>query len=429
MLKEGEVKKNATIMSVSLAVALVTVSNASAGSKNVKLLASDGVANEYFRELVEVVDSLVDEGMIDVSMANPLFSKVAAAIRSADKKNICAAANQLEAIVNQLNAQRGKNLSDEVVDQLIPYADSVVSELRANSDGNCSDVNVPSENDAPPQYNIPDTGQETSFTSTFGEDSDYAINPPSYTVFRNGTVIDNITSHVWQQKNDNLTRTWDDAGSYCANLTLGGQSEWRLPTLRELSSLLKLSPTTWPGIIPRIDTVAFPDTESYLYWTSETAADEMSAAWSLSFRDGFAYRFPKTAYVKVRCVSGQESSSPSFTDNGDSTVSDNVTGLMWQQDDGRKQSFDEALNYCEDLSLGGYNDWRLPNYKELESISDKTKFKSALDKTYFRGNHSDYSWTSTTYVLDPSKAYLFSGDLGLVIYFDKGADKYSRCVR
>lgn len=61
-------------------------------------------------------------------------------------------------------------------------------------------------------------------------------------------------------------------------------------------------------------------------------------------------------------------SKPNYTDNGDGTVTDNVTGLMWLQDMGGKMTWDEALSYAENFELAGYTDRRLPNAKELQSI-------------------------------------------------------------
>ncbi len=59
---------------------------------------------------------------------------------------------------------------------------------------------------------------------------------------------------------------------------------------------------------------------------------------------------------------------PSYTDNGDGTVTDNITGLMWQADMGDKISFDEAKTKAENLTLGGHDDWRVSTIKELYSL-------------------------------------------------------------
>ncbi|CDF79468.1 conserved hypothetical protein (DUF1566) [Formosa agariphila KMM 3901] len=63
---------------------------------------------------------------------------------------------------------------------------------------------------------------------------------------------------------------------------------------------------------------------------------------------------------------------PSYTDNGDGTVTDNVTGLIWQQNMGDKMSYADAVAFVETFNLGGYSDWRIPTIKELYSLSNFT---------------------------------------------------------
>ncbi len=58
----------------------------------------------------------------------------------------------------------------------------------------------------------------------------------------------------------------------------------------------------------------------------------------------------------------------SYTDNGDGTITDDVTGLMWQQDMGTKIIFDDALIKADTMTLGGHTDWRMPTIKELYSL-------------------------------------------------------------
>ena len=73
---------------------------------------------------------------------------------------------------------------------------------------------------------------------------------------------------------------------------------------------------------------------------------------------------------------GQDASysgnQPSYTDNGDGTVTDNVTGLVWQQTMDEKMTFEDAFKYAKNSTLGGYDDWRLPTIKELWSLMDYT---------------------------------------------------------
>jgi hypothetical protein len=100
-----------------------------------------------------------------------------------------------------------------------------------------------------------------------------------------------------------------------------------------------------------------------------------------------------------------------FTDNSNSTVTDNATGLMWQQaDDGTTREWADSLSYCEALSLAGHFDWRLPDNKELQSIVDYDKTDwPAIDTNFFDCTYNagyplaapegDYGWywTSTTF--------------------------------
>ncbi|BDD12116.1 hypothetical protein FUAX_45480 (plasmid) [Fulvitalea axinellae] len=106
---------------------------------------------------------------------------------------------------------------------------------------------------------------------------------------------------------------------------------------------------------------------------------------------------------------------PSYTDNGNGTITDNVTGLMWEQDMGEKITFDEAFTKAENSTLGGYSDWRVPTIKELYSLilfTGKVRGESAIDlfinTDYFDQPLGDTSagereidaqtWSSTEYV-------------------------------
>lgn len=106
---------------------------------------------------------------------------------------------------------------------------------------------------------------------------------------------------------------------------------------------------------------------------------------------------------------------PSYTDNGDGTVTDNVTGLMWQQDMGEKMSYADAVQLVATMNLGEHSDWRIPTIKELYSLANFTgrcmgddvvdKF---IDTVYFNQPIGDESigerqidgqtWSKTHYV-------------------------------
>ena len=120
----------------------------------------------------------------------------------------------------------------------------------------------------------------------------------------------------------------------------------------------------------------------------------------------------------------------SFTDHGDGTVTDNVTGLMWQQeDDDVKRDWYEAVDYCEALELADHTDWRLPDIKELRSLVDNTRYDPAIDTTYFPGTASSYYWSSSTYAEIPYIACFVTFYSGSVDVSFKSNHKYVRCVR
>jgi formylglycine-generating enzyme required for sulfatase activity len=103
-----------------------------------------------------------------------------------------------------------------------------------------------------------------------------------------------------------------------------------------------------------------------------------------------------------------------FIDNGDGTVTDTCTGLMWLKDTGDidgdgsigdqdRLDWQGALKYCQRLVFAGYSDWRLPNVKELLSLVDYGRFDPAIDPVF--GAESWWYWSSTTYIIELQKAW------------------------
>lgn len=118
-----------------------------------------------------------------------------------------------------------------------------------------------------------------------------------------------------------------------------------------------------------------------------------------------------------------------LVDNGNGTISDQGTHLMWQkQDDGTTRIWTVAITYCEGLSLAGYTDWRLPTMKELMSIEDKTKINPAINSMYFTNPQTNY-WSSTTYTTDTTSAWLVDFSNGYTNHYGKTGGYYVRCVR
>jgi hypothetical protein len=157
---------------------------------------------------------------------------------------------------------------------------------------------------------VPDTGQTRWYSTVYGDDGDYTINPMSYTDNGDGTIFDNVTGLTWQKCSvgqsglDCATGTaatydWTTAGTTCGNLNLAGTG-WRLPTDFELTTLVDY------GVYnPAIDTAYFPATVSSVYWSSTTYAPDTTYAWGVYFSYGSAYGNVKTVTNYVRCVRGQ----------------------------------------------------------------------------------------------------------------------------
>ena len=110
---------------------------------------------------------------------------------------------------------------------------------------------------------------------------------------------------------------------------------------------------------------------------------------------------------------------------------DSVTGLMWQDDNDAqtiKKDWEGAKAYCENLTLGGYSDWRLPNIRELKSITDRTRANPAISPN-FTAIASNYYWSSTANASVPSGAWVVYFGNGNDAWDDKASSNYVRCVR
>ncbi len=121
-----------------------------------------------------------------------------------------------------------------------------------------------------------------------------------------------------------------------------------------------------------------------------------------------------------------------------SIVTDLETNLMWEdQVLIAKKSWNEAISYCENLTFGGYLDWRLPNVIELLSIIDQDRSKPSIDPI-FRNTKTSYYWSSTVNYSDPESPYYESDTAkSWSVAFDDGYNYanpqttayYVRCVR
>jgi len=138
--------------------------------------------------------------------------------------------------------------------------------------------------------------------SSYRDDGYYQKGEAIQYVRDNDTNIttDKVTSLQWEDSDHagSTTLAWSDAASYCDTLTLGGFSDWRLPTIRELKYIVDLTKST----DPYIDETYFTKSAGDPYWSSTEDSADTSNAWVVDFYSGYSTKKAKTNTRYVRCV-------------------------------------------------------------------------------------------------------------------------------
>jgi len=311
---------------------------------------------------------------------------------------------------------------------------------------------------APLAYPIVDTGQErcydarqeiaypTAGKAFYGQDAHYAGKAPRYRDLGDGTVLDLVTRLMWQ-KTPGPKGTHAQMRAGAARCRAGGHKDWRLPSIKELYSLVLFSgldvdpqSASAGGAQPFLDNSVFdfkygdPAKGERIIdsqWTTSTkyvhtTMGGMDTVFGVNFADGrikgYGLRSPRgekmffARYVRGNPGYGRND----FVDNGDGTVSDRATGLTWmKQDSGHLRAgsrkdgrldWNDALAFAEGLKHAGHDDWRLPNAKELQSLVDYTRSpatsrSAAIDPVFevsalrAADGSQDYPWywSSTTH--------------------------------
>jgi hypothetical protein len=299
------------------------------------------------------------------------------------------------------------------------------------------------------EISAPKSGQDY-----YGQDAQFAGNQSSYKDNGDGTITDNVTGLMWVKARDSKV-SWDDAFAGASKCTDAKYSDWRMPTIKELYSLIEFtgkcrSFSDSSNCIPYLDTKYFEfkygetskgeriiDCQDWSATTYvSTTMNGNPTAFGVNFADGRIKGYPKTAKnpegtkitkLYVRYVRGNtEYGKNNFVDNNDKTITDKATGLMWTKDDsGKGLNWKEALAWAQQKNKEkylGFNDWRLPNAKELESIVDYTRSpdttkSAAIDQMFTctkiknEGGNDDYPfyWTNTTHLDNMGGVYVCFG--------------------
>lgn len=343
---------------------------------------------------------------------------------------------------------------------------------------------------------LPRTGQTTSYAA--GDDGalkkGVAYPTARFTDNQDGTVTDRLTGLIWL-RNASFTAptTWGAAitavgalASGSAGLSDGSRpGDWRMPDINELESLVDVSATS-PALSPGHP---FQNVSTGVYWTSTSyyGGNVVSpAAWTLRLGDGRwmndsgtnikltnsnavwavrgngggAVSLPATGMWVVYQTGddgwfqkGVALTSARFIDNGNGTLTDSMTGLVWlKRADAFNLPWSQALAAIGNLASGQFGlsdgskpgDWRMPNRHELQSLSDRMQtnhcdyFNFAfykMDGTLFQApvfsafQPFTYYWTSSTCAQDPTLAWTtFSCDFGVYSSVKANAG-YSLAVR
>ncbi len=268
-------------------------------------------------------------------------------------------------------------------------------------------------------YPIVGTNQSTAYNNTtiitkptsgqdfFGQNANYPGTSPNYVNNGDGTVTDMVTGLMWQNTldhNGDGTINYSDKLTYeqilamADTVTTGGHTDWRVPSIKEQYSLMNFNGKDISGLeSASSEMVPFINTEYFGFSYGDTGAGErlidvqcastnvsvgnnLQMVFGVNFADGRIKGYGTTMmgqakkfnYLLVRGNSTYGKNT--FQDNGDKTITDNATGLMWMKDDsGKGMNWKDALSYTENLTFAGKSDWRLPDVKELQSIVDYTR--------------------------------------------------------
>lgn len=308
---------------------------------------------------------------------------------------------------------------------------------------------------------VPRTGQTDCYQGALavscagtGQDGDAlsgaAWPAPRFSDTGNQSITDHLTLLTWA-KDANAARgykTWQEALDFIGTLNAQrylGQSDWRLPNVRELESLMIKN----ANLVAWLSSQGFDDVRGDYYWTSSTYANYPAYAWCLGTYSGIvaprrktegAFVWPvrgglgvpvlprtgqtacfNTAGIAIDCAgtlqdaefrAGVPWQTPRFVDNGDGTISDRLSGLVWTKSarapgpaecrPGAQKDWQEALGYAKCLNehhFMGKEDWRLPNRNELMSLMNYGQANSSkwLGSQGFSETQASSYWSSSTY--------------------------------
>jgi len=313
---------------------------------------------------------------------------------------------------------------------------------------------------------LPETGQTNSYYA--GDDGDVLAGTSEpvprwidYTAM-NGQIFDRKTSLYWAAFDPQFNSAWGTCVSFAEGYSIGGASDWRMPNIREVESLMAYGKSN--PVLP--DGHPFSGYTNAVYWTSTTFAGDTASSFSLNMADGTIGLRTKTGGANLLLVRG---SSPTvaksgqttvymagdngtyapgvwgaavtgdrFMDHANGLVSDKLTGLTWFKDPSEvfssPRGWQVALDQCNAIDFAGFTDWRMPNANELKSLIDYEQWNDALPAIHpFENVATDFGgywyWTSTTSAANTNEAVIVEFASGGTSPSDKSYSCYTWPVR
>jgi hypothetical protein len=235
------------------------------------------------------------------------------------------------------------------------------------------------------------------------------------------------------------TYNFDAARNLSGATTALGQSDWRLPSVRELQSIAGSTTAN-----PVFDKAAFPNAPSTNVWTNTKLAGATDIAWYVgSYAGETDFYFTKIDTLGVRLVRGATSGGPliggllsdarlfsDYVANSDGTATHTPTGLVWQRCEIGKSwngkgclgsasafTWESAKVLTNGYSFAGKDDWRLPSKEELSSLVDYETARPAFNTTIFPNKTGFRFWSASPYAGDVSAAWAANLEHGSIYYY------------
>jgi uncharacterized delta-60 repeat protein len=275
------------------------------------------------------------------------------------------------------------------------------------------------------------TGQTLSYDNAGGldpsiHDDGYYQAGSTQVLLKNGDVVeDNITGLMWEDSIAPIpVSDFNAAFDRCDFLSLNGYEDWRLPSVMEFNTIIDHNDTSMVGY-----NKVFVNRGSTNSWTSDIS--ETANAWSYAPAVGTTFKYVQTnsTLYSGKCVRGLPLERPSFTrDGSNEVVVEHSSALMWQDNvevSTTDYEWTSAINHCENLVHGNYNDWRMPNINELITLFDPAE--SNYINATFTHRTASATWASTS--KDSARTNAMVMSIGAFTKVSKSNLNKVRCVR